>query len=153
MSTSWSRSILRHLQYSRHDSKILYKLSNCWRGRCHSNLISLGLHDCWNLWFGRSVHLICFAKVVGRVPSSQLCQFVKLHLLLSKPHHAVLHCFGDCAHHPAGFIIFTQLALLWILVIFPIFHIHLIVRTCKIAQTDSESIQHLFECRFRLSGG
>ena len=81
-------------------------------------MICLGLNDCWNVQFGHSVLLICFAEVVGCVPPSWLCQFVKLHLLLAKPLHAALYWFGDCADHPAGFVIFAQLALLCIIVFF-----------------------------------
>ena len=116
-------------------------------------MIRLGLNHRWNLQFGRSVLLISSAEVVGRVPPSQFCQFVKLHLLLPKHRYAAFYRFGDCAHHPAGFIIFAQLALLCIIVFFFIFCILLIVGTCKIGQTVSDSIQHLFKCVFRLSGG
>jgi len=116
-------------------------------------MIRVGLDDRWNLQFRRSALLISLAEVVGRVPPSRLCQFVKLHLLLPKPLHAVLYQFGDCAHHPAGFVMFSQLALLCFIVFFFIFRILLIVGTCKIAQTDSHSIQHLFQCLSGLLGG
>jgi len=64
--------------------------------------------------------------------------------------HAVLYRFGDCAHHPLRFIIFAQLAKLCIffMIIFDI-PILLFFGTCKIAQTVSDSIQHLRKCCFR----
>jgi len=54
--------------------------------------------------------------------------------------HLLLYHFRDRVHHPAGFIIFAQLALFWMFIIFPIL---LIVQTCKIAQSVSDSIPHL----------
>ena len=49
--------------------------------------------------------------------------------------------FGDCAHHPAGFIIFARLAQLCIFMIL-IFHIFLIIGTYKIAHNVSDSNNH-----------
>jgi len=116
-------------------------------------MIWFGPYDRWNLQIGCSVLLIFLVEVVCRIPPSWLCQLVKLHLRLPKPLHVALNRFGYCAHHPAGFVIFAQLALLWIIVFFFIFLILLIVGSCKIAQTVSDSIQHLFKCVFRLSAG
>jgi hypothetical protein len=80
-----------------------------------------------------------------------LSQFVELHLLLPEALHALLYHFGDCAHHPAGFIIIAQLALLslFIILVFPILPI---IGSCKITQTVSDSNQHLLKRLFGLSG-
>ena len=78
--------------------------------------------------------------IVVCVPPSRLWQFVNRHLRQVKTLDAVLYRFSDCAHLPTGFIICAQLALRWIIVIFPII---LIVQTCTIAQTGSDTIQHL----------
>jgi len=128
-------------------------LSKWCRGRCRCNLIRLGLDNCWNRQFGRSVLHISSAAVVGHVPPSPLCQFVKIHPLRPNPLHPVLHCSGDHAHHPAGLVIYTQLALRCIFVIFLIFLIHLILGTCKIPETLSNCIRHIFKRLFRLPGG
>jgi hypothetical protein len=61
-------------------------------------------------------------------------QFSKLHLVLPKPLHALLHHFGDCSHHPARFVIMAALALLCLFIIL-IFSIIAIVGTCDIALT------------------
>ena len=84
-------------------------------------------------------------------PPTPVESIVELHLLLPKPLRAPLYHFVDCAHHPAGFVIFAQLALLslFIILIFPSFPI---VGTCKITQIISESNQHLLKCLFGLSG-
>jgi hypothetical protein len=90
-------------------------------------------------------------KIVGCIPPSRLGQLVKSHLLLPKTLHVVLYRFSDCTHHPARFIIITELAELWIFfIIFLVFSILLIIGTCKIAQTVSDRIQHLIKCCFRL---
>jgi len=115
-------------------------------------MIRLGLNDQWNLQFGLPVHLISFAETVGRVPPSGLFQFIKLHPLLSKPLHAALYRFEDCAHHAAGYVIFAQLALHCIIGFIFIFRILHIVRTGQITHTVSDSIQHLIKCHFRLPG-
>jgi len=65
---------------------------------------------CWNPQFCFAVLLISITGVVGCFPPSWSCQFVKLHMLLAKSLHALPDCFGDCDHHPAGFVIFAQLA-------------------------------------------
>jgi len=110
---------------------------------------ALGLNDGRNPQSRCAVLLICFTEVVGCILPSHLCQFVQLHLLLPKPLHAMLCHFADCAHHPAGFVIFAQLALLcpFIILIFPILPI---VRTCKITQTVSDSLHHLLKRLFGL---
>jgi hypothetical protein len=107
-------------------------------------MIRLRLDDCRNPQFQCALLLISFTEVVGCILSSRLSEFVELHLLLPKPLHALLYCFGDSAHHPAGFVIFAQLALLslFIRLIFPILPI---VGTSKITQTISESNQHLLK--------
>ena len=67
--------------------------------------------------------------------------------------HAVLYCFGDCAHLPARFIIFEPLAELCISsIINLVFPILLIFGTFKITQTVSDSIQPLLRCCVRLCG-
>jgi len=109
------------------------------------------LNDCRNPQFGCAGLLISLTEEVRCILPSRLSQFVELHLLLPKPLHALLYRFSDCAHHPAGLVIFAQLALLslFIILIFPIFPI---VGTCKITQTISDSNQQLLKRRFGLSG-
>jgi len=122
----------------------------CW-GWCGCKGVYLVLDNNQNLQFGSPVPRITRMEVVGCVPPSRLRQFSKTHLLLPTTLHAVLYFFGDCAHHPARFIT-TQLSELCIFfVIFLVFPILLIVRSGKIAKTVSDSIQHLFESRYRLS--
>jgi hypothetical protein len=151
MTTSWSRSSLWLLRYSGDNVKSLHKLSNSCRWRCQSIIIRLRLNDYLNPEFRCAVLLILFTEVVGCILPSGLSQFVDLHLLLPKRLHVLLYRFGDCAHHPARFIIFAQLALLslFIILVFPILPI---VGTCKITQTVSDSNQHLLKHLFRLSG-
>jgi len=116
-------------------------------------VICLGLHNCRDLQFSRPVVRISLTEVVGRIPPVWMSQFVKSHLLLPKAFHSVLYRVGDCAHHPAGFVIFAQVAKLCIyFIIILILPILLIFGTCKIAQTVSESIQHFHTCCFRLCG-
>jgi len=75
------------------------------------------------------------------------------YLLLPNTSHAMLYRFGDCAHLPARFIIFAQLAKLCIfLIIILVFPSLLIFGTSNITQTVSDSIQHLPEWCFRLCG-
>jgi hypothetical protein len=76
--------------------------------------------------------------VAGCILPPWLSQFVELHLLLPKFLHKLLDRFGDCSHHPAGFVIFAQLALLslFVILIFPILPI---VGNCKITETVSDS--------------
>jgi len=144
---------MRHLGVSRENVKDLHKLSKCCRWWCGCCRVCLWLHNRRNLQFSHSVLHICLMEVVGRVPTSRLHWFVKPHLLLPKALHVVLYCFGDCAHHPARFIIFAQLAKLCIflimILVFPILHI---LETCKIAQTVLDSIQNLPEWCFGLCG-
>jgi len=82
-----------------------------------------------------AVHLISFMEVVGCVRPSWLCQFVKLHLLQLKQLHVLLHQFGDCAHHPAGIVIFAQLAQLciFIILIFPILDMLDLARSVRLS--------------------
>jgi hypothetical protein len=75
-------------------------------------MICLWLNGGRNYQFGDAVLLISFTEVVGCIFPSWFSQFVELLLLLPKPLHALLDCFGDCAHYPAGFVIFAQLSLL-----------------------------------------
>jgi len=152
MTTSWSRSLLRHLQYSGDDVKTLQKLSNCCQYRCRCIKIRLLLNDCRNLQSRFAVLLISFMEVIDCVLPSRLCQFVELHPRLRNPLLVLLHHFRNCAHHPAGFIIFAHLALLCLCIIL-IFPILPIVGTCKITQTVSNSNHHLQKCLFRVSVG
>jgi len=150
MTTSWSRSPLWHLQYSRDNVKPLHKLSKwCWwRGR--SVIICLRLNQYRNPQFGCAVLLISFTEEIRCILPSWLCQFVKLHLLLPKALHALLYCCGDCAHHPAGLVIFAMLAqLCHFILIFPILPI---IGTCKITQIVYDSSHHLLKSVFGLSG-
>jgi len=102
-----------------------------------------------SIWICHTPYLIY--RSVGCMLPSRLCQLVKLHLLLSKSLHALLHRVGDCAHHPAGFVIFAQLALLCLFInlIFPILPM---VGTCKFTQTVSDINRHLKKRFFALSG-
>jgi len=67
--------------------------------------------------------------------------------------HAILYCFRDFAHHPAGFLIFPNLAprkiIFIIILVFPILPI---IGTCNIAQTISDGVEHLLQSCFRLGG-
>jgi len=148
MTTSWYRRSLWHLPYSRDNVKTVHTLTKCCRCKCHWIIVLLQLIDSRNSHCRCAVLLISFTEVVGSILPSQLCQFVKLHLLLRKPLHALQYHFGDCAHHPAGFIIFAQLALLCLFIF--IFSILLIIRTCKITQTGFDSNHHLLKSLFRL---
>ena len=149
--TSWSRSHLLHSWYSGDNLKTLHMLFKCCRWRCSCIIIRLQFNDCCHIQFGCAVLLISSTEVVGCVPLSRLCLFIKLHQMLLKPLHALLYHSRDCAYHPAKFIIFAQLAVLClgIILILPILPI---VRTCKIAQTVSDSNHHRLNCLFRLSG-
>jgi len=151
MTTSCSRRSLQPLRYSRDNVKTLHKLSKCCRWRCRSVMFRLWLNAWRNPELETVILLISFMEVVSCIPPSRSSQFVELYLLLPKLLHALLHCFGDCGHHPAGFVIFTQHALLslFIILIFPILPI---VRTCKITLTVSHSNQHLLKYPFGLSG-
>jgi hypothetical protein len=71
----------------------------------------LQVNDYRNPQFGGAVQLISFNETVGCILSSWLSQFVELRLLLTKPLHALMYCFGDCVHQPTGFVIIAQIAL------------------------------------------
>jgi len=115
--------------------------------------VYLWLDNRRNLQFVSPILHYSLTEVVCCVPTSRLRQFIKLHLLLPKTLQAVVYCVGDCAHHPARSIVIPQLAEHCIFfIIFFLFPILLIVRTCMIAQTVSNSIQHLFQRCFGLSG-
>jgi len=148
MTISWSRSPLGHLRYFGNNLQTLHKLSKCCRCRCRSIIICWRLNDGRNYQFRCAILLSSFTEVVGYIITSQLYQFVKLHLLLLKPLHSLLDPFGDCAHHPARFAIFAQLALLCLFIL--ICSILPIVRTCKITQTLSDGNHHLLKCLFGL---
>jgi len=137
-----STSPMQHLQYPRDNLERVYKLGKCCRCRFHTVIIRLLVHNCQTHHFGFTILLISFTEVVGCMIPFQLDQFVMLHLLLLKPLHELLYWFGDCAHHSAGFVIFTQLGLvsLFTILIFPILPI---VGTCKITQSVSNSNHHL----------
>jgi len=98
-----------------------------------------------------TVPLTSFTEVVIWGFPSWMCQFVKFYLLQPKSIHVLLYCFGDRAHHPAWFIIFMQLALLFLFIIL-ILPILPSVGTCKIAQTVSDNNHHLMKRLFWLSG-
>ena len=114
-------------------------------------MIYLRFNNSQNPQFGCAVLLLSLTEVFGCVPPSRMCQFVKLYLLLLEPLHAMLDHFRYCAHHPAGLVIFAQLAqlCLFIILIFPIIPI---VGTCNIAQTVSDSNHHLVKWFFGISG-
>jgi len=153
LTTSWSRSHCWHFRFSSYDLRSLNMLSNCYRGWCGCSRVYLGLDNRRNHQFGSLIPHISLTKVVGCIPPSRLGQFIKSHLLLPKALHAVLYRFSHCAHHPARFIIITEFAELCIFFIFfLVCSILLIIGTCKIAQTVSDSIQHLFKRSFGLSG-
>jgi len=148
---SWSRSPLQQLQYSGDNVKTLHQLSKCSRWRCRRVIIHSRLNDWRNPQFRCAKLHISFTEVVGCILPARFSQFVRLHLLLSKPLHVLLYRFGDCANHPAGFVLFAQLALLslyirLILLFLPI------VGPCKISQTVSDRNQHLLNSLLRLSG-
>jgi len=151
MTTSWSRSPLQFLRYSWDNIKRLHKLSKCCGCRCGWIIIGLWFNVCQNPQFGYAILLISFTEVVGCIPTFRLCQFVKLHRLLPKPLNVLLYRVGGCAHHPAVFVIFSQIALLWLFVIH-IFPILPIVGTFKIAHTVSDSNHHLPKHLFWLAG-
>jgi len=143
---------MRNLRSSGDDINGLHMLSECCRWQCGCSQISLVFENCWKLQFGCPILHSSLTIVVGRVPPSRLRQFIKPHLLLLNTLHAVLDGFGHWTHHPAGFVIFAQLMQLWIFSIILIFTILLIAGTYKIAQTVSDSIQHLLKCFLRLFG-
>jgi len=151
MTTSWSRCSVRHLQYCRENLKTLHKHSKWCQWRCRSVIICLRLNDCRKTQFRCALLLISFKDVVGCILPSRLSQFVRLDLLLPKPHHTLLYCFGGCAHHPAGFVIFAQPALLNLfnIIFCPIL---LVIGSCKITQTVTDTNQHLLKRLFKLSG-
>ena len=120
----------------------LHQLSNCYWCRCRCVISYLQLKDGQHQPFGLDVLLLSFTEGTGYLLPSSRGQFLKLNLHLTKPHHVLLHRFGDCAHHSAGFIIFAQLALLYLFIIL-IFLILCIVRTSKITWTVSHSHHHL----------
>ena len=150
MTTSWWRCPLRHTWYSSDSVKTLKKGSRCCCCRCHRVIIRFRLKDCPNRQFIFAVFRISSTEVFHCILPFRLCQFVKLHLLLLKPLHWLWYHFSDCAHHPAGFVIFTQLALLCLFIMhnFPILPI---VGTCKITQTVSDGKYNLLQSLSRLS--
>jgi len=149
MTTSCSRCPFKHLRYAEDNVKTLDKLSKYCRWSCCCIIIPLQFKDYRNAQCSCAKLLFSFPEGIGCVLPSRLILSVKLHLHLTKPLHVLRHCFGDCAHHPARFIIFAQLALL-IMLIFPILPI---VGTWKITQTVSDSNHHLLIGHFRLSVG
>jgi len=155
---SWSICAIWHLQYSWDDMKSLRLLFKCCWCRCGYNHLCSRCNDRPNLQCGQHVHHICRREVVNRIHPFRLRQFIKPYLVLPKSLFELFDQFGDCAHHPAGSIIFAQLAPLWIFfIVVLIFSILLIIGTCKITQSVSNNIQHLLEwfsglscCQFRL---
>jgi len=151
MTTFWGRSPLQHLQCSGDNTNRLHWLSQCRRSWLGCYFVPLWMNNNRNIQFGCSRCCISFTAVINRVPASRLCQFVKPHLLLLKSLHVLLYNFRYCAHHPAGLVIFAQLAQLSICIIL-IIPILLIVGNCKIAQTISYHNHHLLQRSFGLSG-
>jgi len=128
--------------------KTLDKLSKgCWC-TCGCIIILSRLNHCQNTQTGCAELRISFMDVVSFVPPSRLCQLFKLHVHLPIPLHALWYRFRDCAHHPAGFFIIAQLALLYLFIIL-IFPILPIFGTCKIAQTVSDSNHLSYNIPFR----
>jgi len=144
MTTFCSISPLRHSRYAGDIVKTLHRLYNCCGRRCCCIMICLQLKHSRNPQCWCAVLHISFTKVIGWILASRLWLFVKLHLLLTEPLPALLRHVGECAHHPARFVIFAQLALLclFIILIFPILPF---IRTCKITQTVSDSNNHNVE--------
>jgi len=152
MTTSWSRSHLRHTRFTGDAIKSLHGLTKCCWWRNCGTIIRLGLNHRCNLQFGGSVNLVPLTGVIGNIFPAWLYQFMKLHLLLPETLHPVLDHGGNCVHHPAGFIIFAQLARLCIfIVIILILPTLPIIGTCKIAPTISNGVQHLLECCLQVS--
>jgi len=147
MTYSWLRRPLGHLPYSRDNATTLHHRSRCCQCRCSCRIVRLWFTNCWYPRIGCAVLLIYFTEVVSCVLLSRLCQFVKLHLVLQTSLHALLNQFGDCAHHPARFVIFAQLALPWLLIIL-VFPILAIVRTGTITQTASDRNHHRLKSLF-----
>ena len=137
MTTSWSRNPFWHLRYSENNVKTLHTHSKGGQGRSRWSIIRSQFSDRRNRQFGYARLLISSAELVSSILPSQLRQFVKLHLLLLIPLHVLLYSFGDCAHDPARFVIFAELAILCLFIIL-MFHILPIVGTCKITQTVSD---------------
>jgi len=128
---------------------------------CSPNVVGDGVAEVMSVWgfttagTFNSVLPCCksLTKVVGRVPSSWLRQFVMSQLLPLNALHIALYSFEDCAHHPARFLIFPQLAKLCIFFIsISVFPIMYIIGTWKIPQTVSDSIQYFLKGFFRLCG-
>jgi len=128
----------------------LHMLLKCCQCRCRCVIIHLQLNYCLNPQFRCAILRISFRAVVSCVLPTRLCQFVKLYLLLLKPLQALWYHSGDCANDPAGFVIFAQLAMLCLFIIF-IFPSLPIVGTCKITQTVSNRNHHLLKSLFGLS--
>lgn len=141
MTKSWSVSPLQHIRFLGYDIKGYHQLTKCYWYWCGWNLFCFHLNICRNLQVGHPIHHICLAKTIDWVPISQLCVFINLDQHLLKIIRRLWYCFGDCTHHPAGFVIFIWQALLCIfLIMFIVFPILLIIGTYKIAQTVSDSI-------------
>ena len=150
MATLQLRSPLRHLRHSGDNFKTLQQHSNRWWHRCRCIFMRLQLNDSLNHQCRCAVLPISSTEEFGWVLLSRSCQFIKLHLLLTKPLHLLLHVFSVCTHHQAGFVIFAQLALLSVFIIL-IFSILAIVGTCKITQAVSHCNHPLLRNLFGLS--
>ena len=113
-------------------------------------MIRLQLINCGNPLFRWALVRIFVMEVIGGVLHFRLCLYLKLHLFLPKHLHAMLCHLSECAHHPAGFILFAQLALLclFIILIFPILPV---IETCIMTQTVSDSKHHLQKHLFKHS--
>jgi len=105
------------VQFSGDAIKCLQWLLKCRQRRTGCIVFSMGLNESQNIQFGSPVLLISLTEVVGHVSPARLRQLVKLDLFLPKTLHVMLYCFRDCAHHPAGFVIFAKLAQLRVMFI------------------------------------
>jgi len=134
---------------SEDDTKNLHKLSQCCWWWCGISRVCFGFDNYRNHQISRPVLHISLTESFRRVPVSWFRQSVNPHPLLQYTLHALLDHFGDCTHHPAGFNIFTlQDQPCTFFIICLMFPILLIIRTWKIAQTVSSSIQCLCKCFF-----
>jgi len=133
--------------------KSLHKVSISCQWCCGCSHVCVGLHNCWNIEFSPPVLYISLTAVVGLVPTSPLRQIVNPYVLLLKTLHAMLYHFGTCAHCPASSVnialLLRQHCIILIMLVLPILNI---IRTCKIAQTVSDSIQCHLRYGVRLSG-
>lgn len=138
MMTSLLRESMRHLRYSINNIKSLHQLTKCFRCRRGGKFVLFGLNDCRKLQFSCAIGVISSPEIVSRVPPSRLYQLVQPYRLLPKSLDGVLHNFWDCAHHAAGFTMFTQFAQLFISMILNIIPQH----PSQILQNSSDCLRY-----------